>query len=297
VKGTLTLTSAGTAARDGDSHSAAVDAAQPVVSALSVGRVGGILYCCRRLLPFFTREWRALLAIVGLTLVASATVALQPWPLKIMIDYALGDSALLAAEARFLALVGLEADPRILVAAAAFASMLLFALNAGLEAGLIWAWGLAGHRMAYRLAGDLFARLQRLSLIYHGRRTVGDSLSRLTSDTWSIYAVVSSLIVAPAQHLFTVATIGAVAWHLDHTLTAILLPLTAILLPALPVLVVATEVFGRRLKANARRRSETRSHLIAHVQQTLAAIPLMQAFGAEALASGIGALGDGTKSA
>ena len=244
------------------------------ISLLSPRRVGGILHSSRRLLPFVTREWRALLAILGLTLAASTMVALQPWPLKILIDYALGDAVLPPGAARFLASVGLEADPAILVAIAAVASMMFFALNTGLEAGLSWAWSLAGHRMVYRLAGDVFARLQRLSLSYHGRRTVGDSLNRITSDTWSIYPVISGLLVAPARHLFTVAMIGAVAWQLDRTLTAILLT-------AVPVLVVAADVFGRRLKANARRRSETRSHLVAHVQQTLAAIPLVQAFGAE----------------
>lgn len=270
----VTLAGADPAASRASAHQGAYGVVRPATGLLAAGRVGGSLRRWRRLLPFVTSEWRALLAIVGLTLAASATVALQPWPLKILIDYALGDAALPPAAARFLASVGLEADPAILVAVAAFASMLLFALNTGFEAGLNWAWSLAGQRMVYRLAGDLFARLQRLSLIYHGRRTVGDSLNRITSDTWSIYAVVSGLLVAPAQHLFTVAIIGAVAWQLDHALTAILLT-------ALPVLVVAAVVFGHRLKANARRRSETRSQLMAHVQQTLAAIPLVQAFGAE----------------
>lgn len=262
----------GAAARGGGSNHAATAVAQP--PARAAGRLGRFQYRCRRLLPYVAHEWRAMLVIVALTLVASATVALQPWPLKILIDFALGDVALPPAAARLLASVGLETGPAVLVVVAAAASLLVFAVNTALDAGLNWAWSVAGQRMVYRLAGDLFGKLQRLSLIYHGRRTVGDSLNRITTDTWSIFKVVSALLVAPAQHLFTVAVIGAVAWQLDPVLTAILLT-------SLPVLVVTAATFGRRLKVNARRRSETRSRLMAHVQQTLAALPLVQAFGAE----------------
>jgi ATP-binding cassette subfamily B protein len=44
------------------------------------------------------------------------------------------------------------------------------------------------------------------------------------------------------------------------------------------VLVVGAALFGNWLKVIARRRSEARSRLMAHVQQTLGALPLVQAF-------------------
>ena len=262
----------GAAARgDGSDHVAPALAQPP---ARAAGRLGRSQYRCRRLLPYVAHEWRAMLVIVALTIVASATVALQPWPLKILIDFALDDVALPPPAARLLASLGLEAAPAVLVVVAAAASFLVYAVNTVLDAGLNWAWSVAGQRTVYRLAGDLFGKLQRLSLVYHGRRTVGDSLNRITTDTWSIFKMISALLVAPAHHLFTVAVVGVVAWQLDPALTAILLA-------SLPVLVISAAVFGRRLKANARRRSEARSGLMAHTQQTLGAIPVVQAFGTE----------------
>jgi ABC-type multidrug transport system fused ATPase/permease subunit len=40
-----------------------------------------------------------------------------------------------------------------------------------------------GQWMVYRLAGDLFAHVQRRSLIFHSKNSVGDSISRITSDS------------------------------------------------------------------------------------------------------------------
>ena len=39
-----------------------------------------------------------------------------------------------------------------------------------------------GQRMTYDLAGDLFNRLQQLSLHFHARKSVGDSIRRVTGD-------------------------------------------------------------------------------------------------------------------
>ena len=80
-----------------------------------------------------------------------------------------------------------------LVGLAAAMGLLLFALQSAVESAVTWAWSGAGQRMVYALAGDLFARLQRLALTYHARGSVGDSLSRLTEDTYSVYTLTSSL--------------------------------------------------------------------------------------------------------
>jgi ATP-binding cassette subfamily B protein/subfamily B ATP-binding cassette protein MsbA len=67
-----------------------------------------------------------------------------------------------------------------LVVLAAVLGFATFAATAMLEAGLTIGWATAGQRMIYGLATDLFLRLQRLSLIFHSKRTVGDSLARIT---------------------------------------------------------------------------------------------------------------------
>ena len=49
--------------------------------------------------------------------------------------------------------------------------------------------------------------MQRLSLRFHQTRPVGDSLSRLSEDTWSIYSVTDGLLLGPVRQLFTTARV------------------------------------------------------------------------------------------
>ena len=48
----------------------------------------------RRVVAFALRQSRLLFAIVVLTLGYSALSALQPWPLKLLVDHALGEAPL-----------------------------------------------------------------------------------------------------------------------------------------------------------------------------------------------------------
>jgi ATP-binding cassette, subfamily B, bacterial len=227
-----------------------------------------------RMLRYAWRQWPILLCVLAATAVASLLTALQPWPLKILVDYALGDAATPAPLRAVLEALVLGSSPVVLVAVAAGASLALFVLSSAVSAGLDWAWAVAGQRMTYHVAADLFHQLQRLSLIFHNRRPVGDSLNRLTADAWSVIAVVEGVLVSPVRNLLTLATVGVVAWTLDPALTA----LTLVFVPA-----VATWAFffGRRVKERARQERDARSSLLALVQQTMTALPAVQAFGHE----------------
>lgn len=204
----------------------------------------------------------------------SVAAAMQPWPLKILIDYALDAKSVPAVLSSFLEAFSLKSTPTVLIMASALAGLGLFILNSALEAALTFAWAIAGQRMIYHLAAELFHHLQRASLLFHERRSVGDSLSRLTQDSWCAYTATEALLVAPAQHLLTLAAIGIVAWQMNPTLTLYSLAMT-------PVLAGIAVHFGRRLKKRERRHRETHSRLMAFVQQTLTAMPIVQAFATE----------------
>jgi ATP-binding cassette subfamily B protein/subfamily B ATP-binding cassette protein MsbA len=212
--------------------------------------------------------------ILGLTVVASTVTALQPWPIKILVDYALSQTATPELMRTILASFSLDLTPAVLVIVAAVASLGLYGINAALDVSLSWAWSAAGQRMVYELAESLFQRLQRLSLLFHNRRTVGDSLSRLTGDTYCVYTLSSALLVSPAQHLITLVTIGIVAWKLDSTLTLLSLAVA-------PMMAVSALLFGVRLKRLSQRSREAHSRLMSFVHQTFTAIPVVQAFSVE----------------
>ena len=227
-----------------------------------------------RIIAYALRQWRGLLGIGVMSCAASAVAAVSPWPLKLLVDSALGSEAPPAVVRRVLEWFGGSPTPLGLVVVAAVASLGVFLLGSVVDAGLSFGWTAAGQRMVYDLAGDLFARLQRLSLLFHGRTPVGDSLSRLSGDAWCVYTVAEGVLVAPVQHVLTLALIGAVAWRLDARLALISLSVA-------PLLGASAYAFGRRLKRVAQTNREAQSRLTSFVHTTIGATPLVQAFGAE----------------
>jgi len=227
-----------------------------------------------RLMPYIKRQWSALALILLLTLITAAVTALMPWPLKILVDYALGDTVLPRYLNDFLGRLSLIPTPLLLISLASLASLALFALNSILGLFTTWYWSATGQRMVYDLAADLFHRLQRLTLLFHSKHPVGESLDRLTIDTWCVYTASQALLINPAQNLFKVVTIGFVAWQMDTQLTLLSLVLS-------PVLAASAVFFGNRLRKRARQSREAQSNVMAYVHQTLTALPVVQAFGTE----------------
>lgn len=226
-----------------------------------------------RLLGYARRQWPVLCGIVALTLVYSAVTPLQPWPFKLLVDYGLSN----VTPPEWLASpLEQTAVPRTIafIALAALAAIALFFITACLDAALTLAWSAAGQQMVYALATDLFLQLQRLSLIFHARRSVGDSLSRITGDAWSVYAVVEGVLVSPVRNMMVIATIGSIAWQLDPFLTMVMLAVA-------PVLVVSATYFGNSLKRNAKSGREAIARLTGFVHQCLGAMPVVQVFSAE----------------
>ena len=227
----------------------------------------------RRVLAYALPQWRTLAAIVGLSVLVAATTALAPWPLKFLVDQGLRGDAIPVPLQSLLSPNGWEPSRLALVAYAAVASIAIFAAFELLDAALTMAWSKAGQRMVYGLAGDLFLQLQRLSLLFHARRSVGDSLSRVTGDAWCVYKVTDALLIVPARQFMVLSSVGVLAWQLSPELTLLMLC-------AMPLLAASAFHFGRLLKAAERRKRETTSLLAAFVHQVLGAMPVVQAFNA-----------------
>jgi len=225
----------------------------------------------RQIVRYALRQRSLLCAAFALSAAMSAVTALQPWPLKILVDYALGNSDLPKLLSGWF---GNDPAPIALIVTAALASLGLFVLNSVIDVGFNWIWAKAGQRMIYQLAADLFHKLQRLPLSFHRRRTVGDSLTRINSDTWCAYTVTEGLLFSPPKHALTLVTVGVVAWRLDPGLGSLALLVA-------PGLAASARFFGPRLKRRARSETEARSRLLSFIQQTLTVIPVVQAFGTE----------------
>jgi ATP-binding cassette, subfamily B, bacterial len=219
------------------------------------------------LLGYAARYRGAFLRAFALSVAASALLALQPWPMKILVDHVLGSKPLPG----FLQSFTFAQSRMSLLALVVTAGLLLFGFNAVIDAVLAWTWTRAGRRTVYDLAQELFARLQRRSLLYHQRSSIGDAMGRITVDTWSVYQLLDSALVAPAHALLAMLAMILLMLQLDPALTLIAVALA-------PFMVGASFLLGRPLRAAARAKREIETRLQSHLQQTLSGIPVVQSF-------------------
>ncbi len=223
------------------------------------------------LLSYALPLWRGWLLILVLTVLSTAFTLLQPWPMKVLVDNVLGAQPLGGIPGSFAAyLPGAQSQGGLLLWVM-LGGLLVFLGTTLLDSLLTYNWVRIGHGMVYRLASDLFARIQRRSLLFHSRNAVGDSLSRITTDAWSVYTIADTVIFAPAHALVTTVTIMAVMLPMN-------LPLTMLSLLVAPFMLASALLLGWRVKAASRRRRRIESRIQAHVQRTLSGISVVQAF-------------------
>ena len=227
-----------------------------------------------RLLRYAIPHWRGFTLIVTVTLLSTAFSLLQPWPMKILVDHVLGQKQMSQTLAGIVSLLpGADTAGGLLVWIV-LASLGVFAVNSAIDAILTLSWIRVGQQMAYDLARDMFAHLQRLSLRFHSRNSVGDSISRITSDSSCVNTIVSALLFTPVNALIAIIGMVIVMARMDQGLT--LLSLTVA-----PLMAGASFVFGRRIRATARTRRKVESRIQSHVQQILRSIPIVQAYARE----------------
>ena len=225
----------------------------------------------RRLLQYARGQRFYFVLIFALTVVSSALAALQPWPLKLLADYVLGKIPTPPALNQTLGFFALKPTWTVLLWIAVLGGFALFLLNSVLEVVLTQFWTLAGRRMVYDLAGDLFARLQRRSLLFHARKSVGDTLGRVTGDSWCVYQVFTTLFFTPANALLSLIFMAWLMAWLDPVLT----PLAFVVAP---FMAGASFLLGKPVRLAAKLKREIEIRIQSHVQQTLTGIPVVQAF-------------------
>jgi ATP-binding cassette subfamily B protein/subfamily B ATP-binding cassette protein MsbA len=228
----------------------------------------------RKLLRYPLLQLPRLVVILLLTIATSAVAALQPWPLKVLVDYALGGVSVPLFIKIIFEYLPWQLNSLAMVFSAGVAGIVLFAINSLIDLSFTMTLATMGRRMVYQLAADLYTRFQRLSPLFHSRRKVGDALSRLTEDTYCVYTLTSDLVVLPWQKLFTLGTIGVIAWNMNQVLTMVSLAVA-------PIMAGSSFFLAPRLKESSRLDRETQSRLMSFVLQTITAIPLVQAFGTE----------------
>jgi ATP-binding cassette subfamily B protein/subfamily B ATP-binding cassette protein MsbA len=199
---------------------------------------------------------------------------LKPWPMKVLIDQVISGQPMppsLAGAVEFLPFAT-RRDGLLVWCVAGIVLIFLLVWGLGLASSLLTIS--FGQRMAYDLAANLFSHLQRLSVRFHSRKPVGDLVRRVTADCGSVAAVMRDALLPILVSLAALVTMFAIMWRLDPTLS--LLALTVV-----PGMALVFWRYAAPMAEESYKQQEAEGGLYAHVEQTLSAIPVVQAFGRE----------------
>lgn len=208
------------------------------------------------LVPYLLRyKARIAGALFGVTLASGATLVV-PLAIRRMIDFGFSVDSAGLVDTYFLGLVGVAA-------LLAFASGLRFYFVTTL-----------GERIAADLRSDVFRHLCRLDAAFFDTARIGELLSRLTADTTQMKSAFGVTAAVALRNFLLFA--GAIV------LMVVTSPkLSAFVLVAIPVIVLPLVALGRAVRKRSRAAQDTLAEASAFAAENLAAVRVMQAFGAE----------------
>ena len=237
----------------------------------------GTLKLCEWSLSYAVRRWRALMLVLVTMVLKTGLDVLGPWPMKVIADYVLGHKAVPDAIARSVEALSGQVTSYKLLAWSVAAMIVLFLLNWIVGVAESFAVVSLGQRMFYELAADLFGYLQRLSLKFHHSKSVGDSIRRVTTDCMCLSTIVKSALVPAAGSLVSLAVMFTILWRLDPLLT--LLSMAVV-----PWMIFVFHRYAGPMEERSYEQKQAEGRLYDVVEQTLSAVPAVQAFRGESRA-------------
>jgi len=226
----------------------------------------------RRLLLQVRPYWFHILGILGVSLVATPLALLSPVPLKIVVDNVLGGQPLPEAVQAMLP-TGASSSTAIL--AMAIGLLLLVTLLEqlqGLASSLLRSY--TGERMVLNFRAQLFRHVQRLSLVYHDRKGTADAAYRILWDTEAVRSVAIDTVPSLVTAAFTLIAMVYVVFRIDWQLALVALAVS-------PFLFIMTRAYRTRLRSQSRETKKLESAALAVVQEVLASLRVVKAFGQE----------------
>jgi len=198
-----------------------------------------------------------------------------PWPLKVVIDNAVGHRPMPAWLTAALG-PGVTADPKAVAALAALA-LLLIAVAGGIASYVDnYYTESVGQWVANDLRLRIYEHLESLSFRYYDTHETGALLSTMTDDVSRVQDFVSSDALGIVVDATTIVGMLAVMFWLDWGFTLIVLAIT-------PLLLVFISRFRRAVKSATREVRDRESDVVAVVQSGLESVRTVQALGAQAV--------------
>ena len=223
------------------------------------------------------RPYRGWLAIILVALLIETAMSLAgPWPLKIVLDNAVGRHPL--PEWIVLLLGPRIAGDKVAIAAAAAAGLVIIGVLGSVGSYIDHYYTEnVGQRVANDLRMRVFHHLDRLSLAYYDTQQTGGLLSTITTDISTIQSFASEATLSILIDLLTIiGMLGLMFWlSVDFALIAV---------AVLPFILVFVMRFKRVVKRATHEVRLRQSDVVAVVQEGLQSMRVVQAYGRQDLA-------------
>lgn len=224
----------------------------------------------RRLLTYWRSARRETLIGGACLVLATAVDLLQPWPIKWLVDYVFGTQTPPDWLASLWPAIGTRETAGGIAAVCVSILGLALAHRLAAMAGHFFLLR-AGARVVQRLRCHACDQLHRLSLAYHDRTKVGDSLYRVAYDAHAAQTLFNGALVPIATSSLILVGAFLVMLQMNVWLTLVTLAVT-------PGFVVVIRGFSRRIDRESRQYHEHESALVSALQESLSGIRAIQAF-------------------
>jgi ATP-binding cassette subfamily B protein len=213
-----------------------------------------------QLAPYLLRYKPRIFGALAAVTVASAATLAVPLAIRRMIDFGFSAESAGLINTYFLGLIAVAG---------------VLALASGARFYFVTT---LGERVVADLRTDVFRHLCSLDAEFYDTARTGELLSRLTADTTQMKAAFGATSAVALRNFFLFA--GAIVLMVYTSPI-----LSAAVLIAIPVIVLPLVASGRLVRKRSRTAQDTLAEASAYAAESLGAVRVMQAFGAEPAAS------------
>jgi ATP-binding cassette subfamily B protein len=226
----------------------------------------------RRLLRQARPYWPHLVALFVLGLLATPIALLVPLPLKIVVDSVLAGRPLPAPLGTWLPAAAHAPAAGLVLAIGLLLAVTV--LGQVQDLSTTWLRTFVGEKLVLGFRARLLEQGQRLSLSYHDTRGTADTVYRIQQDAPALQFIAVDGLIPFVSAAITLVAMIAVTARLDGQLAIVALVIT-------PVLFLLSRTFRRRLRSQSRDVKKIESATFSVLQETLAALRVVKAFGQE----------------
>jgi ATP-binding cassette subfamily B protein/subfamily B ATP-binding cassette protein MsbA len=200
---------------------------------------------------------------------------LRPWPLKLILDCALGGQPL-PPRLQWLPTPSDSAGSIRLTLWLSAASVLIYLTWESVKAWELYTSTGLGRRLDYSLGARLFAHLQRLSLHFHSQHSSGDLVKRILQDSNCLSQLLLGVVFPNLISLASLFMMGIVLWRLSP-------PLTLLVSVVMPLYLLLIRGFHPAMASASYAYEVLEGQRFGHAERVLSSLPVIKAFNRSAI--------------